>query len=244
VIFVDVPGAVGWPRHALDEYMLGVAGRALEEADAILFLVDVSQMPGPEDARIANLIDQHAPDKPVVLGLNKADLLKPEDVLPHTDGYRALVPHAQWMLVSATRGDNQKELLDLIVAALPEGPVLYPEEDITDAQVRELAAELVREAALNALRQEVPHGIAVEIEEFDESDPALARISATIYVEREAHKGIVIGKGGEMLKAIGASARREIEALIETQVFLRLHVKVRENWRKSAQDVRRLGYVD
>jgi GTP-binding protein Era len=242
VIFVDVPG-IHRPRHALGEYMLGVAERALKEADAILFLADVSQPPTAEDEQIAALLRDEAPDVPVVLGLNKSDLLKPEDVLPHTDAFRALAPSAEWMLVSATRGDNRDKLLDLLIAALPEGPPLYPEEEITDAQVRDLAAELVREAALNRLRQEVPHGLAVEIEDYDETDPAIVRITAIIYVERESHKGIVIGKGGEMLKAIGTAARSEIESLIEAQVFLKLTVRVRPAWRKSERGVQRMGYT-
>jgi GTP-binding protein Era len=176
--------------------------------------------------------------------MNKADLLKPEHVLANTDAYRALAPQAEWMLISATRGDNLDRLVDLVTAKLPEGPALYPEDEVTDTQVRDLAAELVREAALNHLRQEVPHGVAVQIEEYDESDPALVRIDATLYVEREAHKGIVIGTGGATLKAIGAAARREIEALVEAQVFLHLQVKVREGWRKNERQVRNLGYVE
>ncbi len=243
VIFVDAPG-IHRPRHALGEYLLGVAVRAVKEADAILFLADVSQPPTAEDEQIAALIREHAADQPVVLGLNKSDRLRPEDVLAHTDAFRAMAPSADWMLISATRGDNRDKLLDLLIAALPESAPLYPEEDVTDTQVRDLAAELVREAALNRLRLEVPHGLAVEVEDFDESDPALVRIAATLYVERESHKGIVIGRGGEMLKSIGAAARREIEALIEARVYLKLRVKVREAWRKSEREVQRLGYRD
>jgi GTP-binding protein Era len=241
IVFVDVPG-IHRPRHALGEYMLHVAVRALQDSDATLFLVDVSKPPGDEDRQIAGLLAEHASGRAVLLGLNKADLLKPEDVLPHTDAYRALAPGAQWMLVSATRGDNREQLLEMISAALPEGPLLYPEDEVTDTQVRDLAAELVREAALNRLREEVPHGLAVEVEEFDESDPALIRISAILYVERDSHKGIVIGKGGESLKAIGTAARREIEALVEAQVFLELVVRLRHEWRKSEREVRRMGY--
>jgi GTPase len=243
IIFVDVPG-IHRPRHALDQYMLGVATRALQDSDAVLFLVDVSQAPGPADQRVAQMLADHTAGRPVVLGLNKADLLKPEHVLAHSAAYRALAPEAEWMLVSATRGDNLEELLAMLTAALPEGPALYPEDEITDAQVRDLAAELVREAALNYLRQEVPHGIAVEVEAYDEADPALTRIEAVVYVERESHKGIVIGKGGEALKAIGTAARREIEALVDGQVYLHLQVKVREGWRKNEGQVRNLGYHD
>ncbi|MBI3763247.1 MAG: GTPase Era [Chloroflexi bacterium] len=263
IIFVDTPG-IHRPRHALGDYMLGVATRALADSDAILFLADVSQPPTPEDRQIADLIREHAPDHPVILGLNKSDLLKPSDVLEHTNSYRALLKTSseapppspasglefgnwdlgfpKWMLVSATRGDNRDELMDMIVAALPEGPALYADDEITETQLRDLSAELVREAALNLLRREVPHGIAVEIEEFDETDPGRIRIEAAIFVERESHKGIVIGKGGAMLKAIGTEARKEIEALVESPVYLQLRVKVREDWRKNGAEVQRLGY--
>jgi GTP-binding protein Era len=146
------------------------------------------------------------------------------------------------MLISASEGDNLNLLLEQIVAALPEGPPLYPEDELTQTHVRDLAAEFIREAALNALEQEVPHGVAVEIEEFQERGDAGAYITATIIIERESHKGIVIGKGGSKLKEIGTKARKEIEALLGYKVFLELHVKVRPNWRKNEGDVQRLGY--
>lgn len=243
IIFVDTPG-IHRPRHALGAYMLGVAVRSLADADAILFLADVSEPPVPEDRQIADLIREHAPEHPVILGLNKSDALKPEHVLPNSDAFRSLVPAAQWMLISATRGDNRQRLLDMIVAALPEGPALYPEDEITETHARDLAGELVREAALNLLRQEVPHGIAVEVDEFDETNPARVYIGAVIYVERESHKGLVIGKGGATLKAIGSAARHEIEALIETPAYLQLRVKVRQGWRNNEREVKQLGYEE
>jgi GTP-binding protein Era len=242
IIFVDTPGMHA-PRNALGAYMVEAAARALLDADAVLFIADVSAPPGPDDLRLAERLQRRPGVAPVILALNKSDLLAPEDVLPHSDAYRALAPDAPWMLVSATRGDNAEELLALIVGALPAGPPLYPEDEITQTHVRDLAAEFIREAALNALEQEVPHGIAVEVEDFQERPDGVTYVAATLYVERESHKGIVIGRGGHMLKQIGSAARREIERLLEQKVFLELRVKVRKNWRKDEREVRRLGYA-
>jgi GTP-binding protein Era len=241
IVFVDTPG-MHEPRNPLGSYMVETATRALNDADAILFIVDVSAPPGPGDERLAKLIAARSEPIPVVLALNKSDRLKPEDVIPHTTEYGALAGGAQWMLLSATRGDNLPELLALLVRALPEGPRLYPEDEVTQTHVRDLAAEFVREAALNLLEQEVPHGVAVEIDEFEERGDTNAYITATLFVERESHKGIVIGRGGAMLKQIGIAARQEIETLLGGKVYLELRVKVRPNWRKSATDVQRLGY--
>ncbi|MGH2521285.1 MAG: GTPase Era [Anaerolineales bacterium] len=241
VVFVDTPG-LHEPRNALGKYMVDTAARALLDADVVLWIVDASTPPGPGDRAIAERLRQKPGTAPVILALNKGDLLKPENVVPYSDAYRALVPEAGWMLISATRGDNLDQLLGMIVQALPEGPFLYPEDEITQTHLRDLAAEFVREAALNALEQEVPHGVAVEIDEFQERPDGVTYIAATVYVERESHKGIVIGKGGAMLKQIGSNARAEIERLLETKVFLELHVKVRKEWRKNDREVRRFGY--
>jgi len=177
-----------------------------------------------------------------VLAMNKSDQLKPRQVLPNTDAFRALAPNAEWMLVSATRGDNLEKIVPLLIACLPEGPQYYDEDDITDFNLRDLSAELIREAALDELRDEVPHGIAVEIEEFKEPPGKAAHVSALILVERESHKAIVIGKRGEMLKRIGTRARKEIESQLGGPVFLQLHVKVSADWRESEREVKRLGY--
>ena len=241
VIFVDTPG-MHEPRNALGAAMVEGAARALLEADAVLFIVDVSTPPGPGDLRLAEIIAQKPGLAPVLLALNKSDLLRPEHVILHSEAYRALAPEAPWMLVSAKRGDNLDELLNMIVRALPEGPALYPEDEVTQTHVRDLAGELIREAALNALEQEVPYGIAVEIDEFKERRNAPTYVAATLYVERESHKGIVIGKGGQRLKRIGVAARLEIEKLIENQTYLELRVKVRKHWRKDEREVKRLGY--
>ncbi len=243
IIFVDTPG-MHTPRNALGEYMVEAAARALLEADAVLFIVDVAKAPGPDDERLARIIAEKPGIAPVILALNKSDRLKPEDVLPHSNAYCALAPGARWLLISATRGDNLDELLTLIAHTLPEGPALYPEDQVTQTHLRDLAAEFVREAALNALEQEVPHGIAVEIDEFEERPRGPTYVAATIYVERESHKRIVIGKGADKLKQIGTGARLEIQKMLEKPVYLELHVKVRENWRKDEQKVRRLGYTE
>jgi GTP-binding protein Era len=241
VIFVDTPG-MHEPRHALGEYMVETAARALLEADAILFIVDTTEPPNAEDARLSERIKQLPGARPVILAMNKSDALHPEDVLPNTNAYRELAPGAKWMLVSAARGDNLEQLLEMIVAALPEGPALYLEDEVTQTHLRDLAAEMIREAALNSLEQEVPHGIAVEVVEFQERVNGPTFISANLYVERKSHKPIVIGKGGDMLKQIGSQARVEIEHLLGQKVYLELTVKVRENWRKDELDVRRFGY--
>ncbi len=244
IIFVDTPGMHA-PRNALGQFMVETAARTLQEVDALLFIVDVSVPPGPSDSLLARTIAQKAADKPLVLALNKSDLLKPEDVVAHTAAYRALVPESTpWMLVSATRGDNLDELLAFIIQTLPESPALYPEDEVTQTNLRDLAGELVREAALNALEQEVPHGLAVEVEEFQERLTGPTYIAAAVYVERESHKPIVIGKAGHMLKQIGSAARLEIEKMLEKPVYLELHVKVRKDWRRDEGAVRRMGYAD
>ncbi len=241
VIFVDTPG-IHQPKHKLGEFMVETATRAIPDADVILFVVDVSEMPTAEDEQIARLIEEHG-RAPVILALNKADLLPPERVIPHTDAYFKLVKHEDWMLVSATRGDNLDKLLDMIIAHLPEGPRYYPEDQITDQSVRTIAAELIREQVLHFTHQEVPHAVAVVVEDFKERGPNLTYISATIYVEKDSQKGIIIGKEGRMLKRIGQAARREIEALLGTKVYLDLWVKVRKKWRKKEEELRRLGYA-
>lgn len=241
IIFVDTPG-IHRPKQALDKTMLAVAAEVIADADAILWLVDVSEPPTGEDKRIAELVAKHASRAPIVMAMNKSDRLKPEHVLPNSDAFRALAPKAEWMLTSATRGDNLDKIAPMLAACLPEGPQYYDEKQITDFNLREIAAELIREAALEELRDEVPHGIAVEIEEFKEPEGKAAHVSAVIYVERESHKGIVIGKKGDMLKKIGTQARKQIELQLDGPVFLELHVKVKADWRSSDREVRNLGY--
>ena len=242
IVFVDTPG-LHEARNPLGDFMMDAAGRALSEADAVLWIVDASVAPTPGDRHAIARILAAAPNAPKVLALNKSDKLKPAHVITNSNAYRALVPDATWMLVSATRGDNLDELRQMLVDALPESEAyLYPEDEVTQTHLRDLAGELIREAALNALEQEVPHGIAVDVLDYDESQAGEVRISAEVIVERDTHKAIVIGKGGTMLQRIGTEARREIENLVGTHVYLDLHVKVEPGWRDNARTVRRLGY--
>jgi len=241
IIFVDTPG-IHNPRHKLGEFMVETAVRAIPDADVVVFTVDVSNLPTDEDLQIADLLKAKC-QMPVLLTLNKVDLLAPEDVLPHTEAYRALGDFADWMLVSATRGDNRDELLELIISHLPQGPRYYPEEQVTDQQERFIAAELVREAVLRHTHQEIPHAVAVMVEEFQERGPDMTYISADIFVEKDSQKGIVIGQGGKMLKRIGQEARKEIEEMVGTRVYLELRVKVKKKWRHDEDALRRLGYA-
>lgn len=241
-VFCDTPG-IHRPRHVLGKSMLAAATQALREADVVLWVVDVSRWPGETDVSVARRLQQDAGKKSLVLAMNKSDRLRPRDVLPHTDAYRSLAAGGtSWMLVSATRGDNIELLLEHIGAVLPEGPCFYHADQITDVRIRDLAGELLREAALYYLQSEIPHGIGVEVEQFEEEDGAPARVAATIVVERERHKGIVIGKRGQMLKQIGTRARRELAAMLGEDVYLRTNVRVCSDWRNDLRHVVRMGH--
>ena len=251
IIFVDTPG-IHQPRHKLGEFMVETAAKSIPDADVVLFMVDVSEMPTAEDEQIAQLIEEHG-QSPVILVLNKADLLPPEKVQPHSDAYFKLVKHDawveceayrnQWMMISATRGDNRDKLLDMVVARLPQGPRYYPADQLTDQTMRFIAAELIREQVLRFVRQEVPHAVAVVVEEWKQRREDLTYIGANIFVEKDSQKGIIIGEGGRMLKRIGRAAREEIERLVGNRVYLELWVKVRAKWRRDEQELRRLGYA-
>jgi len=248
VIFVDTPG-IHRPLHRLGHAMVESATHALSDADGIVFLCDVSELPTNEDRQIAELIHHSAGERPVILALNKMDRLPPEKVQAHTEAYWALLEGEpkvvwDWMMLSATSGDNCDKLLDMIVARLPDGPMYYPEDQVTDRTEREVAADLIREQVLHFVHQEVPHAVAVVVEQWSEQRHSAVRVGATIYVEKDSQKGILIGKGGAMLKKIGVAARREIEHLTGARVFLELWVKVRKGWRENDEDLYELGYVE
>jgi len=241
IVFTDTPG-MHQPRHKLGQRMNDEAAAALPESDLILFLVDVSEPPHEEDQLLANHIIELGGALPIVLALNKVDRLKQEEHESQLALYQPLLPQAHPILISATAGTNLGALLEALLERTPEGPPFFPPDQVTDAYERDIAADLIREAALIHLRDEVPHSIAVRIDQYTERDQKGAYIEATIFVERESQKGIVIGQGGRMLKVIGSAARKEIEAMSGRKVYLRLRVKVRPNWRNDEDFLRSFAF--
>lgn len=241
IVFVDTPG-VHRPRHKLGELMNQEAAETLEDSDLILFVADASQPPQEDDQILFDLLSGLRRPAPVILALNKIDLIDADTLQGRKTAFAEGIPRAQIVPISATTGSQLDNLLAEIVDRLPEGLPFFPEEQVTDLYERDIAADLIREAALNLLRDEVPHGIAIRIDQFTERNRHGAYIEATLFVERESHKPIVIGKNGKMLKQIGTAARQEIEAMSGRKVFLRLRVKVRKNWRNDDKILRRFGY--
>jgi GTP-binding protein Era len=241
LVFVDTPG-VHTPRNKLGQFFNQEAEQALDGVDIILFLVDASTEPDEDDQRIASLLSMLRRKPDLVLGLNKLDLLPAEILARRKAAYQVLVPDAPALAFSATSRAGLDELISVLTARLPVRPPEFPEEQLTDLYEREIAAELIREAALIFLRDEVPHALAVRMDEFTERGEEGAFISATLFVERDSQKGIVIGEGGAMLKKIGSAARKEIEAMSGRKVFLELRVKVSKNWRNDEDALRRFGY--
>ena len=240
IIFVDTPG-IHQPLHRLGEYMVETAVRAIPDADLVLFVVDASQPPDDEDRQIAEILAAQGGRVPVLLALNKADLL-PEGSEEYVAAYQALGAFDGWVLVSALHGTNRARLLEMVVERLPPGPRYFPEEQVTDQQLRFIVGELIREQVLRHLYQEVPHAVAVVVDQFKERSAEMTYISANIFVERDTQKGIILGQKGSMIKRIGRDARQQIEALLETRVYLELWVKVKKKWRTDELELRRLGY--
>jgi GTP-binding protein Era len=242
IIFVDTPG-VHNPHHKLGERMNEEAANVLQECDLCLLVVDVSEPPNEEDELLAKLLVDLKRPIQTLLALNKADLVDGEELEINREAFQSLIGQISAVLpISATRGDNMDLLVKEIVSRLPESPPFFPEDQITDLYEREIAADLIREAVLHHLRDEVPHSIAVRIDEYKERDHGGAYVAATLFVERESQKGIVIGQGGSMLKKIGIAARQEIEAMSGRKVFLRLRVKVRKNWRNDENALQLFGF--
>src|SRR5690606_19262454 len=231
MIFIDTPGIIRDPRHELDEFMVQSALATLDDADVVLWLVDMNEWPGDGDREIGKLLAEG--ERKVLLALNKIDAVSPADALQRTEAYVSLLRSAEWLHLSALTGDGVGELLERLVAALPEGPRYYPADQITDIYERNIAAELIRAQIMLQLRHEVPYGTAVRVRDFKERDNGSTYVSADIFVERDSHKSIVIGAGGAQLKAIGAAAREQIEGLTGGKVFLELWVKVEKDWRRN-----------
>jgi len=241
IIFVDTPG-VHHPRHKLGESMNRVAREALADSDLVLFMVDASEMPNDDDRLLARLVADLNCSEKALLILNKIDLVDPKDLPGRQAAYQELLPLADALLISALRGDNRESLQEAILDRLPEGPLYYPEDQVTDFYERDIVADLIREAALIHLREEVPHGIAIRIDEYVDRGEHTAYIAATLFIERESHKAIVIGQGGTMLKKIGSTARQQIEALTQRKVFLELRVRVRKSWRDDENALQSFGF--
>jgi GTP-binding protein Era len=242
IIFVDTPGMMK-PRHKLDEFMLDTAVEAFENADAVLWMVDCGAPPGSGDIDIARQLSKLPDEIPVILAMNKVDLLSPDEVLERSQAYRSLLPEAPWILFSAEKGRGHDELLQMIVQVLPEGPRFYPADQITETFMRDIAAELIREQVLLQLRDEIPYGVAVQVDEFKERPDGTTYIHATLFVERDSHKRVVIGSKGSQLRRLGTAARREIAEVIDGKVYLDLWVKVLSKWRRQSHALKRLGFV-
>jgi len=240
VIFLDTPG-VHRPKNKLGEFMVSSAMNTLKEVDLVLFLVDESKKVGPGDKY---LVDQLSGIKtPVILVINKADLLDPEDLRSIVENYKEYDFFEDIIAISALENKNVDYLLDKISEYMVEGPMYYPSDMITDQPERAIVSEIIREKLLMYLDQEIPHGVAVEIESMKKrGDKDIVDIQATIVCERDSHKGIIIGKNGRKLKGVGKSSREEMERLLGSKVFLELWVKVRSNWRDSDALLKNFGY--
>jgi GTP-binding protein Era len=241
IIFTDTPG-VHHAKHKLGNYMNEEAVLALEDSDVVLFIVDGSVEPDDEDLLLAGILREIKHGVPVILALNKTENLKGEEKTSSQDLYENLVPQAEMILISALAHNNLDELLDKIIGNLPQHPPFYPPDQITDLYEREIAADLIRAAALIILRDEVPHAIAVRIDEYTERGDEGAYIEGTLFVERESQKGIVVGAGGKMIKRISTEARKAIEEMSGRKVYLRLRVKVRKNWRNDERSLGLFGF--
>ena len=242
IIFLDTPG-FHKPKHRLNELMIHTAVKTIEGIDAVLYLTEPEKTIGPGDRYIIDLLQ--GIKTPVILGMNKIDLApQREALLPLIAAYSQAFPFAEIIPLSALTNENVEHAIETLITYLPEGPEYYPDDMVTDQPERFIAAELIREKVLQTTREEIPYSVAVVIEEMRErGQKNLVDINATIYVERQSQKGILIGKSGEMLKQIGTLARQDIEMILGSNVFLTLWVKVRKNWRMNEDDLRMLGYV-
>lgn len=238
IVFVDTPG-IHKAKNKLGEYMVNVAERTLNEVDVVLWLVEPTTFIGAGERHIAGRLKKvHTP---VILVINKIDSVKKEDIAAAIVAYKDIYDFADIVPVSARSGNNTDELLEVVMKYLPYGPQFYDEDTITDQPERQIVAELIREKALHSLNEEIPHGIAVAIDQMKMRNKIM-HIDATIICERDSHKGIIIGKQGNMLKKIGCTARFEIEKMLECQINLKLWVKVKKDWRDSEFLMKNFGY--
>lgn len=239
IVFIDTPG-IHRPKHRLGDFMVESALSTLKEVDAILFLINVNEKRGPGDNFILDKLKQVS--SPVFLILNKIDLVHPDTLLPIIEDYQKEYDFSEIVPVSASKGNNVERLLDVLKEYLPEGPPFYPEDQVSDHPEYFIASELIREKVLEFTREEVPHSVAVVVDSMRRNENDKVQVNATIVVERKSQKGIIIGKGGKMLKNIGVQARRDIETLLGDKIYLELWVKVQKDWRDKPFYLQDFGY--
>ena len=239
IVFIDTPG-IHKPHSRLGDFMVESALSTLNEVDAVLFMVNATQKRGRGDDFIIERLKNVK--KPIYLVINKIDQIHPDKLLQIMDNYRNTLDYAEVFPISALEGNNCPELIESLVNTLPEGPQYYPADQITDHPERFIAGELIREKVLELTREEVPHSVAVVVDRIHREDDEKVLVQATIVVERNSQKGIIIGKGGKMLKQIGVKARKDIELMLGDKVYLELWVKVQPNWKDRQVDLQALGY--
>ncbi|APB31341.1 MULTISPECIES: GTPase Era [Vagococcus] len=239
IVFIDTPG-IHKPKNKLGDFMVETAYSALREVDAVIFMVSADMPRGRGDDFIIERLKKA--DAPVYLVINKIDTVHPDELLPIIDDYRQELDFKEIVPISATEGNNVEHLLETLVNDMPEGPQFFPDDQVTDHPEYFIVSELIREKVLQLTEQEVPHSVAVVTESMKRDDHDKIHIQATIIVERDSQKGIIIGKGGKMLKNIGTKSRKDIENLLGDKVFLELWVKVQKNWRDKRRDLQNYGY--
>lgn len=241
IVFLDTPG-IHKPKHELGEFMVKSAYSALKEVDAVLFMVNVSEKRGPGDDFIIEKLK--GIKTPIFLVLNKIDLVTPEVLLERVESYKDALDFAGVFPISVLHGNNVNELMEGLINALPEGPQYYPEDQITDHPEYFVVSELIREKILQLTQEEIPHSVAVTVDKMQKDEFDKVHVYANIIVERKSQKGIIIGKGGRLLKEIGTRARRDIQQLLGNKVYLELWVKVEKDWRKRKSNLQEYGYRD
>lgn len=241
IIFIDTPG-IHKPKHKLGDYMMRVAKNTLSEIDAIMFMVNVNEDIGRGDEYIMEMLKNVK--TPIFLVLNKIDLVHPDTMMPKIEQYQSYMDFTDIIPISALEGLNVDHFIDVLKSFLPEGPKYYPDNQISDHPEQFVVSEIIREKILHLTSEEIPHAIGVNVDRMIKEDEDRVRIEATIYVERDSQKGIVIGKGGKKLKEVGKRARRDIEMLLGSKVYLELWVKVQRDWRNKVNFIRQIGYVE
>lgn len=241
IVFIDTPG-IHKPKHALGDFMVRTAKRTIPDVDVVLFMVNATQKIGPGDRFVIDLLKRT--EEPVFLVINKIDQVHPDELPNIVASYEDEYDFAEIVPISALEGNNVDRLYELIESYLQEGPQYYPDDQVTDHPERFIIAEFIREKVLHHTREEIPHSVAVAIEKIEREENGKLHIMANVIVERSSQKGILIGKGGTMMKRVGTEARRDIERLLGSKVYLELWVKVQKDWRNKQVHLRELGFRD